>query len=97
MADEPVEHRRIVAQSIALLGCYFERSKDAPLEVHFSEYLNDEERWEATVGEVVRFACTTMSRWKTCRLPSYLVDWLSTDPFEHQPPLQLQSATVYYQ
>ncbi|KAL1668626.1 hypothetical protein GGF50DRAFT_45880 [Schizophyllum commune] len=97
VADEPVEHRLIIAQSIALLGCYFERSKAAPLEVHFSEYLNDEERWEATVGEVVRFACSTMSRWKTCRLPSYLVDWLSKDPPPHEPPLQLQSATVYYQ
>ncbi|KAL1683197.1 hypothetical protein EV122DRAFT_286731 [Schizophyllum commune] len=73
-------HARSVANAVAVLRCYLERSKSTPLPyVKFCCPMNDEARstWETSVGDIVRVLAPTISRWKRCLLPPVLANNLA--------------------
>ncbi|KAI5822800.1 putative regulator of mushroom formation, partial [Schizophyllum commune Tattone D] len=74
------KHARSVANAVAVLRCYLERSKSTPLPyVKFCCPMNDEARstWETSVGDIVRVLAPTLPRWKRCLLPPVLANNLA--------------------
>ncbi|KAI5888728.1 uncharacterized protein SCHCODRAFT_02551905 [Schizophyllum commune H4-8] len=81
---------RVKAQCLGLLGCYFERSGTAPLDIHLDGIVLDEPGdWEDTVGEIVRLACSTAHRWKSCYIGGFVATYLSTLPETSALPFPL--------
>ncbi|KAL1759152.1 hypothetical protein FB107DRAFT_205445 [Schizophyllum commune] len=94
-ADEEA-YALLKARGLALLECYLERSGTAPLDIHLDGTALDEpDDWEDTIGEIVRLACSTAHRWKSCYIEGFVATYLSTLPVVSAFPFpQLETMTV---
>ncbi|TRM60406.1 hypothetical protein BD626DRAFT_505282 [Schizophyllum amplum] len=93
--DDPEYGARVANRTLAVLQCYLDRSRSAPLQVNVQNTLESEEDWRTSVGvsDIVQTICLAWPRWKTCILPGYLVHCLSATMC-HTVPELLEAAEV---